>query len=191
MELIELMNDQTIQVFKTALKTNARQIKLWENLTIETMGPTLFRRYLVPLYERIFEALDGSDKKVLVHYDGKLKVIAEDIGRLAFDGIDSLTPPPEGDMTIGEARRFWPDKFFWIHPSLSWYHLPEKQLINNITQTAVDAGPSRYCMMISEEIPPDWQRTVPAVRLRRIPRGGEGGLEVEQQAGPARSSDSC
>jgi len=26
-----------------------------------------------------------------------------------------------------------------------------------------DAGPTRLCLMISEEVPPDWQRTVPLV----------------------------
>ena len=163
MELIELMNEQTVEVFKTVLNTRVRQIKLWENLTIETMGPALFRRYLVPLYEKISEVLDGSDKKVLVHFDGKLRVIADDIARLAFDGIDSLTPPPEGDLTIARARRIWTDKFFWLHPSLSWFHMPEKELIHNIRQMASDAGPSRYCMMISEEVPPDWERTMPLV----------------------------
>lgn len=161
LDLIEMMNEQMVDVFRRILRTKAQQIKLWENLSIETMGPAVYRKYLVPLYERIGKAIEGSNKKIVLHYDGKLKLIAEDIRKLRFDGIDSLTPPPEGDMTVGAARKAWPEKFFWLHPSLGWYASPEKQLIGNVIRMAKDAGPRRYCMMISEEIPPHWQRTIP------------------------------
>lgn len=162
-ELIEIMNEQMVEVFRCVLQTKAQQIKLWENLSIETMGPAVYRKYLIPLYERILKTIEGSNKRIVMHYDGKLKVIAGDIRKLRFDGIDSLTPPPEGDMAIAEARKAWPEKFLWLHPSLGWYHLPEKQLIENVTRMAKDAGPGRYCMMISEEVPPRWRRTVPLV----------------------------
>ena len=58
----------------------------------------------MPLYRKILEILDSADKRLLVHYDGKLRLIADDIAALGIDGIDSLTPPPEGDMTVAEAR---------------------------------------------------------------------------------------
>ncbi len=163
LELIELIDGQTIEAFRCLLKTRAQHIKLWENLSIETMGPVIYRNYLVPLYKRIFEVLDGSDKKLQVHYDGKLRVIAGDIAGLPFEGIDSLTGPPEGDLTAADARSFWPDKFFWLHPNLGWYSLPEKQLAEKIKRTVADAGPSRFCLMISEEVPPEWESAVPIV----------------------------
>ena len=162
-DLMELMNEQMIQKFRCILKTKASQIKLWENLSIETMGPAVYREYLTPLYNRIFDTLEGSGKKLMVHYDGKLALIANDIKLLPFNGMDSLTPPPEGDITISEARKLWPDKFFWLHPSLSWFNMPEKQLAKNIKQMIKDAGPVRYCLMISEDIPPNWQKTIPFV----------------------------
>ena len=163
LELLEVMNDLMIDAIKCTLKSKATQIKLWENLSIETMGPNLYRKHLVPIYKRIFEAIEGAGKKIQVHYDGKLNVISEDIAQIPFDGIDSLTPAPEGDMIISEARQKWPDKFFWLHPSLSWFHLPEDELRNNIRKIAGDAGPTRYCMMMSEDVPPDWEKTVPIV----------------------------
>ncbi len=163
LELIELINGQTIEAFRCILKTRAKHIKLWENLTIETIGPVLYRKYLVPLYKRIFEVLDDSGKKLQVHYDGKLRLIAEDIAALPFDGIDSLTGVPEGDLSAADARSFWPDKFLWLHPNLNWYTLPEKQLVEKIKRTVTDAGPSRFCLMISEEVPPEWESAVPIV----------------------------
>ncbi len=163
MDLMELMNDLKLQEFRAALSTPVRQVKLWENLSIETMGPVWYREYLVPMYHKIFDILAGTDKKLQVHYDGKLRIIADQIKELPFDGLDSVTPPPEGDMTTAEARARWPDKFLWLHPTLNWYSLPLEELVANVLQMCRDAGPSRYCLMISEEMPPDWAITVPAV----------------------------
>ena len=160
--LTEQMNEIKLREFELARGSVAEHIKLWENLSIETMGPHHYRRHLIPLYRRIFEILDGAGKRLQVHYDGKLRVIASDVADLPFDGLDSLTPPPEGDLTTVEARRLWPAKFFWCHPSLTWYSLPPEELARRVQEMARAAGPHRYCLMISEEVPPEWQATVPA-----------------------------
>lgn len=163
MELLELLTELTLDKFRQAVKTPARYIKLWENLAIETLGVRAFREHLVPIYRRILEILDSAGKRLLVHYDGKLRVIAGDIAALDIDGLDSLTPPPEGDMSVAEARRRWPEKFLWLHPPLGWYHEEETSLRRRVEQMARDAGPRRYCLMISEDVPAHWERTVPAV----------------------------
>jgi hypothetical protein len=163
MDLLALMNDLKLQEFRAALQTPARQLKLWENLSIETMGPVYYRDFLVPVYKDIFAILTGTDKKLQVHYDGKQRIIADQIKALPFDGLDSVTPPPEGDMTIAEARACWPDKFLWLHPTLTWYSLPLNELVANILQMTREAGPFRYCLMISEEVPPNWENTIPAI----------------------------
>lgn len=163
MELLEVLTELKLYEFREAVNTKAPIIKLWDNLSIETMGPRLFRKHLVPFYEKVFEILEGTDKKLITHYDGKLKCIAEDIAKLPIDGIDSLTPPPEGDMTIAETRQAWPDKFFWLHPTLSWFCLPLEELKNNVRQMVQDAGPTRFCLEISEDCPPNWDKTIPAV----------------------------
>jgi hypothetical protein len=163
MALLEFMNELKLEEFRQAVRTPARQIKLWENLSIQTLGPARYRRHLVPLYAKILAILNAAGKRLLMHYDGQLRVIADQVAALDFDGIDSLTPPPEGDMTVAEARRLWPDKMLWCHPSLGWFRGSGETLARLIKGMVKDAGPARFCLMISEEIPPDWERTVPQV----------------------------
>jgi hypothetical protein len=163
MDLLELMADLVLQQFREAVKTPAKYIKLWENLSIETIGRRHYRRHLIPLYHKVLEILEAADKQLLVHYDGKLRLISEDIAALRIDGIDSLTPSPEGDMSVAEARALWPDKFLWLHPSLGWYRENPAVLTDRIRRMIDDAGTTRFCLMISEDVPPDWEQTVPVV----------------------------
>jgi hypothetical protein len=163
LDLLAQMTEYKLAEFRAVVNSPAQYIKLWENLSIETMGPQVFRRQLMPIYRRIFDILANSGKRLLVHYDGNLRVIADDIAQLDFDGIDSFTQAPEGDMTTREARACWPDKFLWLHPNLGWYSLSEDELTARVRQMVQDAGGRRYCLMISEDIPPAAPRTIPAV----------------------------
>ena len=64
---------------------------------------------------------------------------------------------------VAEARAAWPDKFLWLHPPLGWYEEPSAELQRRIRQMVRDAGPRRFCLMISEDVPPNWERNVPLV----------------------------
>ena len=163
MELLELMTELTLEKLRQAVKGPARYIKLWENLAIEMIGVRQYRKRLVPMYGEILRILAEADKRLLVHYDGKLRVIADEIAALDIDGIDSFTPPPEGDMSVAEARACWPDKFLWMHPPLGWYREDRAVLTRRVKGMVRDAGPRRFCLMISEDVPPDWEESVPAV----------------------------
>jgi hypothetical protein len=162
MELLELMEERTVEKLRLVLGSRAVMIKLWENLSIETMGPRVFARFLAPLYRRLRRVLEGTGKGLHVHYDGKLAAIARDIADMGFAGIDSLTGPPEGDLSSAQARSLWPRAFLWLHPNLGWYALPEKDLRAAVRGLARGAD-RRYCLMISEEVPSTWERTVPIV----------------------------
>jgi len=100
---------------------------------------------------------------LLVHYDGQLKAIADDVAELDIDGIDSFTEAPEGDMTTAEARGIWPDKFLWQNINLGWYDMSPQQLQRNIERIIEEAEYLRHCLMISEEVPGNWQQSVPCV----------------------------
>jgi hypothetical protein len=162
MDLLDLMNVQMLDSARQAARTPARYVKLWENLSLETIGTGVYRRHLVSQYRKLLEIFQAAHKRLLVHYDGKLRLIAPDIAALDL-GIDSLTPPPEGDMNVAEARAFWPDKFLWLHPPLGWHEEPPAEFERRILQMVRDAGPRQFCLMLSEDVPDRWEHTVPMI----------------------------
>ena len=125
--LLELMNGLKLQEFSCVARSKARVVKLWENIGIDAVGPRAYRQHIVPVYERILAILRAAGKQLLVHYDGKVRLIADDIRLLGLD-LDSLTPEPEGDVDAEEARALWPESFLWLHPSLTWFRLPQQEL---------------------------------------------------------------
>jgi hypothetical protein len=161
-ELLDLMNGLKRDEFACVARSKAEFIKLWENIGIDAMGPAAYRRHIVPVYEAINALLRGTGKRLMVHYDGKIRLIADEIARLGFD-IDSLTPPPEGDMDPAEARSLWPESFFWLHPSLTWFGRSTEDLVARIRTMAAGAGPRRYCFELSEGVPPNWREGIPAI----------------------------
>jgi hypothetical protein len=168
-ELLEVMNRLKLDEFARVAESKAEFVKLWENIGIDAVGPHAFRKYMVPVYEAINALLRHAGKRLMVHYDGKMRLIADDIARLGFD-IDSLTPNPEGDMDPAEARALWPESFFWLHPSLTWFNLPQEDLAARFRRMACDVGPRRFCFELSEGVPLNWKEGIPAV-LKELASG--------------------
>ena len=51
-----------------------------------------------------------------------------------------------------------------LHPPLGWCREATRDAHRAALRRMVrDAGPRRYCLMISEDVPPNWQETVPLV----------------------------
>ena len=72
-------------------------------------GRSYFRRYCVPLYNELADLLADKGTLVFVHMDGDLKPLWKQIGESRVRGIDSLSPPPDNDTSVGQAHALWPD----------------------------------------------------------------------------------
>lgn len=142
-----------------------RYINIVENFTAETLGPKRYAEFLLPVYEETFGWFHEAGKVVGVHYDGNLVVVKDLVARAPLDIIESLTPPPEGDMTLAEARAAWPDKLFWANVNLGCYQLPPDQLREEIWRRVEAGAPDgrRLAFEVSEAQPPRWRESMPVI----------------------------
>lgn len=167
LDLLELMNEQTLQKFRVLETVIVPDVKLWENMSIEVFGPTRYTEYLMPVYQKIMPIVKQTGKRLHVHYDGKMKLITDQIRTIGFDGLDSFTGTPEGDMTPAEARQAFGDIFLWIHPSLSWFKKTDNELLEYIDTCVAQTEYRRFCFVLSEDVPPDVQRKLTLI-LRKL-----------------------
>lgn len=136
-----------------------------ENFTAESLGPRRYKQYLLPVYEECFPVLHQAGKIVGVHYDGQTKSCADLIAGAPIDLLETLTPPPEGDQTLAEARAVWPDKLFWSHLNLGCYELPPDELERVVLERVAEGAPDgrRLAFEISEDEPPNWRSAIPVI----------------------------
>lgn len=134
-----------------------------ENLTAGMMGRKRYDDLLLPIYNEAGAALEAGGKRVMVHFDGQLSAVAESIGNSGFHILQSLTEPPEGDMTLDACRASWPDKSLWVNVNLGLYNLPEAEMREAIIGMRERAGKKGLALAISEDVPKNWATTVPVI----------------------------
>jgi hypothetical protein len=79
-------------------------INFGDNVHQALCSPTLFQQWVQPQYWRRNERLRGAGKWTYPHWDGdcaQLLPFAQDCG---FDGIEAITPLPQGDVTLEQVR---------------------------------------------------------------------------------------
>lgn len=167
-EVLELY-EALLQLFRRVVELVAAGpgcfVSVLENFTAETLGPRRYADLLLPVYEQLFPALQSAGKIVGVHYDGKLASCQKLVARAPLDLIESLTPPPEGDMSLAEARAAWPDKLFWSNINVACYYLPPEQLKAVVRERVAQAAPEGkgLAFEVSEQCPDNWRESLPVV----------------------------
>jgi len=167
-EMMELYDALLVNFHKTVeivADGPGKYVSSLENFTAETMGPERFRQFILPVYKTCFPMLLQAGKVIGTHYDGKLDSCKEAIAEAPTTLIESLTPPPEGDMTLAQCRRAWPDKLFWVNINVSAYGLPKAELKAYVHRLIDEAAPDgrRLAFEVSEDLPINWRESIPIV----------------------------
>ncbi len=162
MELYEALLEKFRRIVELVAEGPGRFVSVLENFTAETLGPVRFEKFLLPVYQELFPALQSMGKIIGTHYDGKLASCKELIVHAPIDLIESLTPPPEGDMTLAECRATWPDKLLWSNINVACYHLPPQQLKRLVLERVGQAAPDgkRLAFEVSEQYPDNWKESI-------------------------------
>ena len=109
------------------------------------------------------EILDKAGKRLMVHYDGALDVIKDQIAYAPFHIIESLTEPPEGDMMYNDCRDAWKNKAFWANINVDLYYQPKEKLQEAVIAKRERAGKKAFAFELSEDLPTNWRESIPVV----------------------------
>ncbi len=111
--------EETLQVIDDAYDSLYEQLtgsgklhilNFGENLHEALMSPRYFERYLIPFYEKRVAQLRRAGIFTHVHMDGYFHSLLKYLRHLPFDGLEALTPTPQGDVTLEEMKEYIGDK---------------------------------------------------------------------------------
>ena len=101
--LIKVINESPIEV-----------INFGDNVHAGMLPPDLFKKYVLPEYQKRNELLHKANKFTHSHWDGDTRQLLPFARECGFDGIEAVTPKPQGDVTLKEVKKAFGDDLFLL-----------------------------------------------------------------------------
>jgi hypothetical protein len=102
--LIDVINETDEQMLQVVLDSPIPIINFGDNVDHHFLPPNLFERYVLPEYQRRADLFRARGKFTHAHWDGSIKLLLPYCRQTRLDGIEALTPIPQGDVTLQEMK---------------------------------------------------------------------------------------
>ena len=115
---------ETVEKYFAALSEHQdRMAQVWNNCPIEivnfgdnvhdgVLSPALFEKYVLPEYQHRNDLFHSHGKWTNAHWDGDVKSILKYVRATGLDGVEAVTPLPQGDVTLKEVKAAFGDDIF-------------------------------------------------------------------------------
>jgi hypothetical protein len=134
--------------------SGVRIVNFGENIHDQLLSPRYFERYLIPFWEKRAGQLKQAGIFSHVHIDGFVRSILRYFADLPFDGIEALTPTPQGDAEIEQIKAHIGDKVLLDGiPAvlfLPWY---SREALMEMVERIVALFHPRLVLGVSDEVP--------------------------------------
>ncbi|HOK56323.1 MAG TPA: uroporphyrinogen decarboxylase family protein [bacterium] len=179
LNLYEFLFKRYLKKCEILSETEFEFFEIADNITSEMIGLERFKKFILPVYEKVCEIFHYKNKKIGSHMDGNLKILVEEIHKTKLDFIDAFTPYPDTDLTLKEAKEKWKEKIIIINYPSS-VHIRKEEEIKKITQILIEeAYPGdNFIINLTENIPSEhWQKSLKIINetlieYGEVPKGG-------------------
>jgi hypothetical protein len=98
----EVLDNAQYRWIETYNKSPIEIINYGDNIHNGTLPPKLFEKYVLPVYQTRSKL--WKNKFIFAHWDGDTKHILKYLKDTKLDGIEAITPLPQGDVTLEELK---------------------------------------------------------------------------------------
>jgi hypothetical protein len=141
--LIDIVNQSPINIINFA-----------DNLHCGTLPPNLFEKYILPFYQEQSEKLHNAGKFVSSHWDGDTKALLPYAKETGLDGIEAITPKPQGDVTLEEIKEALGDDVFLLDglPAIFFDEEYPIEMLKDYTHKLIEYFAPKLILGISDEL---------------------------------------
>jgi len=150
------MNRNSLDTVKISRESSAEAFLFWEDSSTTNISPTYFEKYTAPEINAWGKLIHEADKYLIHHACGHLRGLLPLMAKTEIDMIESISPPPTGNIELWEARTLLPEHIGLvggIEPTV-FLHSNLEQLeeyVNNLVQRMKG---KRYILANSDSCPP-------------------------------------
>lgn len=153
---LDFVSEWDDQVYHELCVSPIPILNFGENLHAAVTSPALYRRYLLPYYQKRTDELHAAGKRCSIHADGDLKPILPLLVESGFDAIEAPTPKPQGDVTLEELAEAFAGRLIVQDglPATAFLpSFPEEELVR-LAHRLLELFWPRVIPGISDELPP-------------------------------------
>jgi uroporphyrinogen-III decarboxylase len=103
-ELMELMLKDLEKQVEAYAGTPVIELSMSSNIHESLCSPIQFKKYMIPHLQRITEKIHAAGKYASAHWDGFVKTLLPLLRETGLDGVECVTPKPQGDVTLEEIK---------------------------------------------------------------------------------------
>ena len=131
-----------------------RIVNFGENVAMAYLSLPWYERHVLPWYQRRSGELRAAGIFTHIHIDGAFRQLLPHLAAMPFDGLEALTPVPQGDVTLDEMADAMGDKILLdgIPAVLFLDHHPREQLFACV-ERLVELFHPRLVLGVSDELP--------------------------------------
>ena len=155
--LVKVIDETDDAILDVVAKSPVELINFGDNLDQNMLSPPLLERFVLPAYYHRIERLRAAGKFTFAHWDGSCKLYLPYAKASRLDGIEALTPIPQGDVTIEEIKAALGDiilldgvpmTYFLPHEDYSEFEAVTRRIIETFSPNlilGVSDEPSPVC----------------------------------------------
>lgn len=156
-ECLETMWEKDMETVKVSVKSSADGFIFWEDSSTTNISPDMFSEYTAPEINEWGRVIHESGKLLIHHACGHLKDLIPCMCRTDIDAIESMSPPPTGNIDIADAAAIMPEHIGiigGIEPTF-FRGCTVDQLCDRVTELAGAMKGRRFVLANSDSCPPD------------------------------------
>jgi hypothetical protein len=175
LQLYDILLENRRRRLEIVARSPAQFVVIDGNIEMSVVGLERFDEYYAPVIAEACDLLHEHGKKTGLHLDSNNRQFIEPVSRLPVDFIESLTPPPDCDLSVEEALRVWPDLFFMVNFPSS-VHLKGIDAVKSLTERIIgESGDSHRIVMGIHENVPRFDTVLPLVEATCVSSLGSAG----------------
>lgn len=155
-ECLHTMWEKDKKTLEIALKSPAEGFIFWEDSSTTNISPDYFRNYTMPEICEWGNLLHKNNRLLVHHACGHLKDLLPLISETPIDALESISPPPTGNITAEEIRDILPERIALIGGIEPTFFLNStmEELLNHTEKLLKKMKGSRFVLANSDSCPP-------------------------------------
>ncbi len=153
-EYFDAIENNAMRMIDVICESPLEWINFGDNIHGGVISPALFEKYVLPAYLRRNEVLHKAGKWTFAHWDGDCKPLLKFARSCGLDGIEAITPVPQGDVTIDEIKEALGDEVFLVDgiPAILFDETYPVELLIETTKKLIEKFAPKLILGISDEM---------------------------------------